>query len=234
MQISQIADKAKSSQKSLDPNIILLHAGTNDLNMGPPIDPDHAPDRLGALIDQLIQTSPDAVILVAQIINSASAQTQALIEKYNDAIPAVVAQRAGSHHVAVVDFRNSLLPTDYADSLHPNDGGYRKMADLWFRAIQDAAAQNWIQAPKTPAPRLGSQGSASASGRYCLTKPFWVETLKDQPIALGVGHNGDMKFHTSWPHKPDAAPSIGKVGAGVVFADLNGEVSSPAARFRES
>ncbi len=217
VQISQIADKAKSSPKSLDPNIILLHAGTNDLNMGPPIDPNHAPDRLGALIDQLIQTSPDAVILVAQIINSASAQTQALIEKYNDAIPAVVAQRAGSHHVAVVNFRNSLLPTDYADSLHPNDGGYRKMADIWFRAIQDAAAQN---------PRLGSQGSASASGRYCLTKPFWVEALKDQPIALGVGHNGDMKFLTSWPHKPDAAPSIGKVGAGVVFADLNGEVFS--------
>ena len=33
-QIDQIAQKAKLTQLYLRPNIILLHAGTNDLNMG--------------------------------------------------------------------------------------------------------------------------------------------------------------------------------------------------------
>ncbi|KAL8966917.1 MAG: hypothetical protein Q9197_005718 [Variospora fuerteventurae] len=221
--ITQIADKAKSTQKSLDPNIILVHAGTNDLNMSPPIDPLNAPARLGALIDQLAQDSPDAVILVAQIINAANGQTNALIQSYDDAIPGVVAQRAVKHKVAVVDMRSRLQASDLSDGLHPNDGGYQKMANAWFKGLQDADRKGWIKAPKSPPPRLGSSGSAPASGRYCLTKPFWVEGIKNKPIADGVGHNGDMKFHTAWPHNPDAASGIGKDGAGVMFADMNGD-----------
>ncbi|KAL8959474.1 MAG: hypothetical protein Q9193_003670 [Seirophora villosa] len=218
--ITQIADQAKSSQRSLDPNIILVHAGTNDLNMSPPLDPDNAPDRLGALIDQLLLDSPDAVILVAQIIHAANGNTNALIEKYDDAIPGVVAQRAANHKVAVVDMRSKLQASDLSDGLHPNDGGYQKMANAWFKGIEDAARKGWIKAPKSPPPRLGSSESA---GRRCLSKPFWVEGLKNKPIATGVGRNGDMKFHGGWAHNPDAASGIGKNGAGVMFADMNGD-----------
>ncbi|KAL8942644.1 MAG: hypothetical protein Q9216_001557 [Gyalolechia sp. 2 TL-2023] len=218
--IDQIAVKAKDSQHYLRPNIILLHAGTNDLNSAPPIDPDHAPDRLGALIDQLADISPEPVILVAQIINAKNAQTESLIQKYNEAIPRVVAQRAKTHKVAVVDMR-SVQAADLADGLHPTDGGYRKMADLWFKAIQDAADKGWINVPNGPPIDLGAQGGHSNS--HCLTSPNWVPALNNNPIATGVGRNGDMKFTANWIHKPDVASGIGKVGTGVVFADLNGD-----------
>lgn len=208
------------------PNIVLLHAGTNDLNMGPPIDPDHAPDRLGRLIDNLISFgNNDSVIFVAQIIGVSNGQTQSLIQKYNDAIPSVMAKR--KHHIAVVDFRGKLQPSDYADGLHPNDSGYRKMAHIWFEAIQDAANKGWIKAPQGPPPNLVvPDGLAKKPGSHCLTPPIWVPAINSNggPIASGVGETGAMKWNQHYdPHWPKAASGIGKPGNGTVFADLTGD-----------
>ncbi|KAL9059935.1 MAG: hypothetical protein Q9206_001254 [Seirophora lacunosa] len=226
--INQIAEKARLSQFFLRPNIILVHAGTNDLNSGPPIDPDHAPDRLGALVDQLISyAAKDTVILVAQIIKAANAKTQSLIEKYNDAIPGVVARRAGNNHVAVVNFRDALSDSDYADGLHPNDVGYKKMGEIWFKAIQTAADKGWIKVPEGPPPKLGAQGGRLSNDKsHCLTAPFWAPALGGKPIASGVGHNGDMKWTAKFgPRYSKAFGGLDKEknGTDVMFADLNGD-----------
>ncbi|KAL8897458.1 MAG: hypothetical protein Q9192_002561 [Flavoplaca navasiana] len=227
--ILQIADKAKRSQRSLDPNIILLHAGTNDLNASPPDDPSHAPDRLGSLIDQIVADTPDAVVLVAQIIQAADAATKSRIQAYNNAIPNAVNRRAISgHKVTVSDFR-SITVADLKDGLHPNDAGYQKMADIWLKGIQGASNKGWIQAPNSPEPKLGSSASGS-NDRYCLQPPFWVEAIKSKPIATGVGHNGDLKFHSNWVKVDSHATGIGKDGNGVVFADLNGDSESRGKR----
>ncbi|KAL8758639.1 MAG: hypothetical protein Q9199_001317, partial [Rusavskia elegans] len=199
--------------------------------MGPPIDPDHAPDRLGRMIDNLISFgNNDSVIFVAQIIGVANGQTQSLIQKYNDAISGVVAKRSSKHHVVVVDFRGKLQPSDYADGLHPNDIGYRKMAHIWFEAIQDAANKGWIKAPQGPPPNLvGPDGLAKKPGSHCLTPPIWVPAInsKGGPIASGVGESGAMKWTQRHdPHWPKAASGIGKPGNGTVFADLTGDDSA--------
>jgi len=60
------------------PNLILLHAGTNDMNINLGVsvegrDPSAAAERLGNLIDKMVQKCPDAVILVAVIINTCRA-----------------------------------------------------------------------------------------------------------------------------------------------------------------
>ncbi|KAL8819440.1 MAG: hypothetical protein Q9223_002123 [Gallowayella weberi] len=227
-QIDKIEDKSSLSVAYFRPNIILVHAGTNDMNLNPPVDPDHAPDRLGKLIDNLISFgTPDSLILVAQIIGASNGQTNSLIQKYNEAVPAVVAKRATNHKVAVVDFLNALQASDYADGLHPNDSGYKKMGEIWFKAIQDAAGKGWIKPPKGPPPNLvGPDGLAKKPGSYCLTQPYWVPALNSNggPIASGVGHNGDMKWIANYdPHWPKAASGIGKNGTGVMFADLNGD-----------
>ncbi|KAL8676965.1 MAG: hypothetical protein Q9186_006574 [Xanthomendoza sp. 1 TL-2023] len=226
--IDKIEDKSSLSVAYFKPNIILVHAGTNDMNLNPPVDPEHAPDRLGRLIDNLIGFgTADSLILVAQIIGASNGQTNSLIQKYNEAIPAVVAKRATNHKVAVVDFRNALQASDYADGLHPNDNGYKKMGDIWFKAIQDAAGKGWIKPPQGPPPNfVGPDGLAKKPGSYCLTKPIWVPAInsKGGPIATGVGHNGDMKWTTNYdPHWPKAASGIGKNGSGVMFGDLNGD-----------
>lgn len=109
------------------PNIILLHAGTNDLSLVLPTDPAGAPNRLGKLIDNLISFgNKDSVILVAQIIDVTNGEAKSLIQNYNDATPRIVAKRS-MHHIAVVDFHGKLQASDYADGLHPNDNGYKKI-----------------------------------------------------------------------------------------------------------
>lgn len=44
--------------------------------------------------------------------------------------------------MAVVDMHTSEITL--GDSLHPNDQGYVTMADIWFDALQSAAAQGWL------------------------------------------------------------------------------------------
>lgn len=126
--IDQIASYASASLASR-PNVVLVHAGTNDMNL--PLDPAGAPSRLGNLIDKILVTCPDALVLVSQIVTSGSAATRANILAYNEAIPGVVAARAakGSKVMVVDMFTRLLAPDNYADDLHPNDGGYKIMGD---------------------------------------------------------------------------------------------------------
>lgn len=144
--ISDIESYISNSLTSMRPNIVLIHAGTND--MGRPYEPDTAPDRLGNLIDEVISVCPDAVVLVAQIITIADSASNERRETYNAAIPGVVASRSNAgKHVAVVDMSNLLTTSDLIDGLHPTDDGYAKMGDAWFAAIQSAGTQGWITAP---------------------------------------------------------------------------------------
>ena len=140
--ISQIQQYANNSLPE-KPNIVLIHAGTNDMNDDPPDEPyATAPDRLGSLIDTVVAgAAPDALVLVAQIIQAGNVTTNARIATFNDAVPGVVAQRAVlGQNVKVVDFR-SITPADLQDGLHPSEEGYLKMGDIWFVAIYAAAQQ---------------------------------------------------------------------------------------------
>jgi lysophospholipase L1-like esterase len=145
--IDQISSFASASLPER-PNVVLLHAGTIDMNL--PSDPAGAPTRLGSLIDKILATCPDALVLVAQIVPSGNAATQANIVTYNAAIPGVVAARTaqGSKVMVVGMYSRLLTPDDYVDDLHPNDGGYAIMGDTWAYAIAYAdAALGWISPP---------------------------------------------------------------------------------------
>ena len=145
--IKQIARYAKKSLHKR-PNIVLLHAGTNDLNNDPPTDPYRsAPDRLGALIDQIVRACPDAVVLVAQLINNAHAKTEARIKTFNSHVPGVVAQRVKAGHRVMVVNMAPVPVNDLADGIHPIDAGYNIMGDIWFAALQAADKKGWIRPP---------------------------------------------------------------------------------------
>ncbi|RYO93944.1 hypothetical protein DL763_004218 [Monosporascus cannonballus] len=45
---------------------------------------------------------------------------------------------------AVYADMSAITVGDLVDGTHPNDGGYKKMADGWFRAIQEASNRGWI------------------------------------------------------------------------------------------
>ncbi|WYZ44601.1 hypothetical protein EsH8_VII_001037 [Colletotrichum jinshuiense] len=149
--IKYMADHVGPSLKQR-PNIILLHAGTNDMNLNPVIstegtDPAGAAERLGSLIDQMIAACPDATILVAQIITTCDPAQKPGTEEFQALIPGVVEQRRNaSHHVLAVDFEVLGENIFLNDCLHPTDQGYSIMGDYWYDAIAQIP-KDWLQQP---------------------------------------------------------------------------------------
>lgn len=193
--ISQIEGYASNSL-GLKPNVVLIHAGTNDLHTNEPKDPyASAPDRLRSLIRKVITVCPDATILVAKIIHAGDRPTEDRLATFNAQVPGVVADFAKTHkNIAVVDF-GSVTANDLIDGLHPRDSGYKKMGDIWYAAIKQADANGWIQAP------VGS--GSIAGGKECAPANLqWYRAQNGAQIAGGIGGTG----------------------AGTVFADINGKM----------
>ncbi|PPJ51561.1 hypothetical protein CBER1_08634 [Cercospora berteroae] len=149
------------------PNVILLHVGTNDMNTyfgQPPVDPfEEAPQRLNTLVEAVLCECPDAVLLVAKIIDNT--QFPQLVQTYNSGVEIIVAHwQAQGYKVRVADhsaiggwdisfpYRDDepiltciSYSTDLSgDGLHPQNVGYEKMARVWFDTMQDLPT-DWIQ-----------------------------------------------------------------------------------------
>ncbi|KAK3312202.1 SGNH hydrolase-type esterase domain-containing protein [Apodospora peruviana] len=137
------------------PNIIiLLHAGTNDMNSNSSIstegnDPADAAARLGSLIDKMVAACPDAVILVALIIGTCDVNHDPnLLSELNDFIPYEANSRwQAGRKVLVADFYN-MFPDDKlgADCVHPTDEGYALMGDYWYDFVSQIPTP-WIESP---------------------------------------------------------------------------------------
>jgi lysophospholipase L1-like esterase len=109
------------------PDLVLLHAGTNDMYRT--AGRADAPQRLGRLLDRIRRDRPAARILVAQIVGSRRPALQRRITRYNAGVAAMVAARRDAM-VRLVDQSGIRAPM-----VHPNDAGYRVMAANWFAAI---------------------------------------------------------------------------------------------------
>ncbi len=140
--INQIAQLVDATLAIYHPNVVTLHIGTNDIKDNYQVPT--APQRLASLIDQIIAADPHVTILVAQLVCTANPSNQALTETYNGKIPEIVQSRAkAGKHVYMVSMK-ALTKADLDDGLHPNDGGYQKMADAWDTALQQAIADGKV------------------------------------------------------------------------------------------
>ncbi|KAI8711340.1 SGNH-hydro domain-containing protein [Fusarium sp. LHS14.1] len=140
------------------PNIILLAAGTNDMNSNTSTiakdgnDPREAAGRLGNLIDKITEECPDAVVLVSIIINACDSHhaQRERTKQYQKLIPGIFRQRRQKgKHVVAVDFSrweeagHDLL----RDCVHPTDDAYDLMGDWWYSFITKVDGA-WIQGPR--------------------------------------------------------------------------------------
>src|SRR5690242_20549621 len=160
--IDQIAGIADSVLATYQPNVVTLEIGTNDLNGNYQVST--ATDRLKSLIDQITRDVPNATVLVGTLIVSTSGTEEASRPGFNAKLPGIVqGEQAAGKHVSLVDM-SALTTADLADSLHPNDTGYRKMADAFNSAVQAADAAGWI---KPPGSATGGQVRSGIAGK-CL------------------------------------------------------------------
>jgi len=80
-----------------------------------------------------VKNCPNALLVVAKIIPFNGNE-----KGFNDAIPAVVDERVkkGAHIIIVDQSAGFDAKKDIADGVHPNEGGYAKMAAVWYTAIK--------------------------------------------------------------------------------------------------
>lgn len=137
--INEIAAKIPNPILSEKPDIILLMIGTNDVWKEPENirDPASMAQRLGLLLDKLIDHQPNALLAVALIVPRNDYASN-WAQEYVKVIPAVVKARADMGFDVILVDQNSNFPNNgfSDDNLHPNRVGYTAMGDVWYEAIK--------------------------------------------------------------------------------------------------
>ncbi|MEU1439266.1 FG-GAP-like repeat-containing protein [Streptomyces sp. NPDC005786] len=148
--INDLIGITDSVMDTYEPNVVLLHIGTNDMNEA--VDPAGAPDRLGSLMDRIFAKQPDVTLIVSTLVPSYAPQTDQRIAAFNESLPQeVYERRSQGKRVWLVDNFTALNDGDnLADLLHPNDNGYRKMGHVFYEGIEAAEGAGWISPPPSP------------------------------------------------------------------------------------
>jgi lysophospholipase L1-like esterase len=203
--IDQIDANIVGWLRSTTPHTVLLHIGTNDIIQND--DLPNAPARLSTLIDHITATAPDAEVFVAQIIPLGNASLETQVRTFNAAIPGIVSSKAAAgKHVHLVDMHSALTATDLADGVHPNAGGYDKMAAVWFSALQSvpgsigtpgagpssSASPTASRTPSSPPPT----GTRSCSATYSVASQW--QTGFQTNVTLTAGASAINGWTVSW------------------------------------
>ncbi len=137
---NQLANRVDAALAANPPEIILLQIGTNNVYQGMPA---NLPDQLEALLDQITEGAPDALVVVAQITPLGATFPNNGVEEYNARIPGIVQERvnAGKHLIMVDQFTRIASTPNFVqqlvpDNIHPNNTGYGIMAETWYDAIE--------------------------------------------------------------------------------------------------
>lgn len=148
MQIEGVRTNLSLWLKSVDdPDVILVHLGTNDFAAG--ASPAEVIARTRKLIEDLTNSQPYARVLVADLILRTDVPLlQTRQQEFASMLPVLIQeQQSHGRDVKLVEMQSTLLPTDLLDGLHPNSSGYMKMAVAWHAAIRSVIAPEGTDDP---------------------------------------------------------------------------------------
>ncbi len=138
--VTTVADQNQlpSWLAAADPDVVLMHFGTNDVWSNRSTATILAAYR--TLVDQMRAQNPDVTVLVAQIIPmnpSGCAECAARVVDLNAAIPgwAASVSTAQSPVMAVDQWTGFSTASDTYDGVHPNASGDQKLAAGWYPAL---------------------------------------------------------------------------------------------------
>ena len=139
-----------------EPNIVLLHIGTNDVANGDQ-DWNEIEDILVVIDDYESASGKPVWVILSLIIDRScdpfmppcfkSAETTAFNNNVRDFV--FFPRQAGGDKIILVDMQNGAdidydrwdMGGDMWDNLHPFETGYSKMADVWFSALMEIPPQ---------------------------------------------------------------------------------------------
>ncbi|TQM78704.1 lysophospholipase L1-like esterase [Saccharothrix saharensis] len=179
--IAQIDNNVTNWLRTYTPRTILLHIGTNDMYGG---DPGGAPQRLSNLVDRITTLAPDADLFVATIVPLSSGD--ATVRAFNSTIPSMVQSKVNAgKKVHLVDMYRALTTADLADGVHPNAGGYSKMATVWYNALLSVPGS--VGDPTTTTTTSTTTTTTTQPGGAACTATYRVVN------AWGGGYQAEVK-----------------------------------------
>ncbi|MEV7778328.1 GDSL-type esterase/lipase family protein [Kitasatospora sp. NPDC088351] len=199
------------------PDVVLLHLGLNDLQNND--DPAHAPDRLKQLLDRIYTARPGITVILQGLIPTtacpgcpAGTALPGLIQQYNSRISQFEpAQAQLGRHFRYVDAPALDPTTEFAGvgDLHPRDAGYKRMADAFFPALDQAFSSGWLPG-NTPVP--GSAPEVSSHVRWADFdgdgRADYLYINDDGSVTAYRNNGGDTAAGPGWQ-------SLGKIATGV-------------------
>lgn len=128
----EVLDRIAGWAASANPDVVLIHLGTNDLAARAR----EIPGNLAAIIALLRERNPSVAIFLARLIPPAGFPT-AHLKLVNTAIEALAGElsTAESPVILVAQDAGFRPGTDTLDGVHPNESGEKKMAAKWLEAL---------------------------------------------------------------------------------------------------
>ena len=175
--ISGVASQDASAIPKYLPNVVLLQAGTWDIQDG---DQSGAITRLSDLISQIQDEDPSAVIVLATLDPTANSGDEAQVTSYNTALEQMVSTQVDDGKRVVLADMSGLTTADLnSDGVTPNATGATIMADSFAGALEWAALLGWITTPPGASPPAGSVCDIYAYygtpcvGAYSMTRAMY-------------------------------------------------------------
>ena len=118
-----------------EPDIVLIHLGTNDLLHGRSVS--STMSALEQITNEIRRVNPEAKFLLAQIIPSTWGGGLDLVPELNAHLEELAARltRPASPVLLVNQYAEFDAAEDTWDGIHPNESGERKMAAIWFTTL---------------------------------------------------------------------------------------------------
>ena len=181
-----------------DPDIILLHIGTNWVDSS-----DNSIYDVEKILNQVDsyekRENKDVTVILAKIIltDGRNPDIDAVTKSYNQKVSAMVKTRVEAGDlIELVDmqdgagliYTNTAVGGDMADHLHPNTNGYNKMARVWFNAIMNTNVVLPVELMEFKA--AGSQGQVQLKWSTASEQDnnrFEVERMQEGHPFMTIG-----------------------------------------------
>jgi lysophospholipase L1-like esterase len=143
----EVAAQATSWANAAQPDLVLLHAGTNDLLQNQSVS--STVNEIKQIIDNLRVARPNVDIFLCKIIPS-TINASAFVN-FNNQVPGIVSEKdtPQSRVIMVDQFTGFSATNDEFDGIHPNARGERKMSARFYASL---AASGLLPAPTPPPP----------------------------------------------------------------------------------
>ncbi|KAH7463463.1 hypothetical protein FOMA001_g18152 [Fusarium oxysporum f. sp. matthiolae] len=144
--LDQIETKAKRFIATFKPDLFTINAGSNDCIQDFQLD--GFGERMGNMLEYLWQTCPLSTVILSTLLVNADKTVNSRVLRVNGQLRGLVMQKvAEQRRIVLADMNDAEGPqlSDLMDGIHPNDEGYKRMAKIWLRAIQEARTNRFIQ-----------------------------------------------------------------------------------------